>query len=557
MKNRIAKPALQSALNFIKNNLEKGTWLQGEQLPPIRILAKMASVSVRTMVRAAAILKSTGAISGVERSRLIAGNRVKGASLHVDHPGQIWLKKRSLIEQDILSGKYAELGRLPSTKELQAHYGVCFRTIRKILDSLVKDNVVRYVNKKHEFWSVSGKPFQQRVVFLSSKILIRPVSALNQGQNRIFDLLEYECLHHGLKLEIVEIDIYDSIAIRRAASDPALTAPALGYIIDMWWAIGEEARHSLFDLLARLALLKRPVAILDEIGDFSLPLPVSVNPLVQVFRIEGRKAGNRIGRMLLEMKHRSVVYLSSVHHASWSQQRLAGVVEEYNKAGLGLGVIPVVGEMAEVNHEYVLAISGFDESLLQRILAVNKTESEAEDNFKSFVQYKKTFLPGQFGPKDNQEIMERLEIIRNLAGRNIDKALFDMLSDDIFVGIAQHLNRRSRAPQFEQALTYDQATAWVCANDGMAMSALSFLRERAIAVPQTKSIVGFDNVPIQAIENRLTTFDFNARGFVHRMLNYLARPPKPRGPYHHIPIEVEGIVMQRDTTGQPGGDIKR
>ena len=59
----------------------------------------------------------------------------------------------------------------------------------------------------------------------------------------------------------------------------------------------------------------------------------------------------------------------------------------------------------------------------------------------------------------------------------------------------------------------------------------------------------FDNEPVKAIEQRLTTLDFNAAGFIHRMLNFIARPPRTRGPYQHRPIEVEGIVMIRDTAG--------
>jgi hypothetical protein len=36
-------------------------------------------------------------------------------------------------------------------------------------------------------------------------------------------------------------------------------------------------------------------------------------------------------------------------------------------------------------------------------------------------------------------------------------------------------------------------------------------------------------------------------GFVNRMLNFIVRPPRPRGHYRHSLIEVESIVVERDT----------
>ena len=105
-------------------------------------------------------------------------------------------------------------------------------------------------------------------------------------------------------------------------------------------------------------------------------------------------------------------------------------------------------------------------------------------------------------------------------------------------------------PLFERAIDNRDATIWICENDALAMRALSFLRERGIRVPDDLSVVGFDNVPIEALENRLTTIDFNSIEVIRRMLNFVLRPPRPRGPYRHLPIEIEGIVMERGTAGK-------
>jgi DNA-binding LacI/PurR family transcriptional regulator len=106
-------------------------------------------------------------------------------------------------------------------------------------------------------------------------------------------------------------------------------------------------------------------------------------------------------------------------------------------------------------------------------------------------------------------------------------------------------------PLFEKALAFKDATAWICANDSHAISAIAFLRKRNIRIPGDLSVVGFDNSPVDALENRLTSLDFNALGFILRILNFITRPPRPRGAFRHVPIEVEGVIIERGSAGQP------
>jgi DNA-binding LacI/PurR family transcriptional regulator/DNA-binding transcriptional regulator YhcF (GntR family) len=546
--NQTVGPAIQKAYDFVRDNLKQGTWQAGECLPSIRTLSQRAEVSRVTMIKAMAMLKAKGHVRGLERGHLRAGSEDKLARSPAIIPDEAWRTKRAALEQDILSGMYAEAGRLPSSKELQVKYGTCFRTMQKVLRSLVADKAVRLANKKYELGNIPDSPFAQRVVIITYNVRMKPQTALNQGQHRVFDLFEYECMRKGLRVEIVEVDFYNSAETRRAALRSSITAPALGYILDFWWYATKESTHVLQDLLARLAALKRPIAILDEIGDFVLPLQFSANPSIQLFRISGRKAGNRVARLLLGMGHRSVAFFSPDHHVSWSKQRLLGVAEEYAKAGLPNGVKSMIGKESEFNQWDILSVCGFDKRLILRIMSENTTLSATEDTYQSFLQYKARFSSKRLSTEEKKTIMSKIGIIRNLADINPDKVLFDRICNDIFSDLAAQLEMRVRAALFRQAIMQHDATAWICANDNIALSALSYLREQDIAVPQALSIVGFDNAPVEALENRLTSYDFNASGFVHQMLSFIARPPKPRGPYQHVPIEVEGIVMQRDTT---------
>jgi DNA-binding LacI/PurR family transcriptional regulator len=143
-----------------------------------------------------------------------------------------------------------------------------------------------------------------------------------------------------------------------------------------------------------------------------------------------------------------------------------------------------------------------------------------------------------------------LACFKQLAKQSLKRDLFEDLS-------AATLKRAHRwamdavlEPLFKKAISCKGPTAWICATDGIALSALEYARNRGIAVPRMLSITGFDNEPVLTAKASLTTYDFNANGFVHHMLNFIARPPRSRGPYRHSPIEIEGIVVERGTTAR-------
>jgi DNA-binding LacI/PurR family transcriptional regulator/DNA-binding transcriptional regulator YhcF (GntR family) len=549
-------PAIQKGFSFIRDNLEKAVWKPGQSLPSTKSLAAAAQISIASMTRAISILKSDHLVHVTRRGHIWAGS--EGTSSFANDTAQgkeIWQMKRAQLEQHILSGTFAQQKGLPSLKELQAKYGVSFLTMRKILRSMVDDGVLQLRGKKYELNSISSLSFQQRIVFITYDSPIALSSALNQGQNRILDQLEQECVRKEIKLEIVEIDFYNSVEARKTAASPIINSPSLGYILDVWWYPNEEYRNSYIDFLTRLVSLKKPVAILDEIGDFVLPIQFASNPLIQVFRIEGKKAGSRIARLMLGLGHQSVAYISSIHDNFWSQQRLEGIMEQYSKAGCKEGVKAITGEGLEPNHEDIFALSGFDDTLIRKMLTMTYSKSLAKEMFDTFARSRQTARLPKLSTDAIQEMQMNLGIIRELVRRAPRKDLFKPIFNTVFADIGIFLSSKVRSPLFRQALTCKDITAWICATDGIAITALSFLRDNDIKIPRDISVVGFDNTPVTALEHRLTSFDFNSNGFVHRMLNHIARPPKPRGPYHHVPIELEGIVMQRDTTAPPRSNV--
>jgi DNA-binding FadR family transcriptional regulator len=540
-------PAVRKAYDFLKGNLDRGAWQPGMALPSTRTLERIIGVSRNSILPAVARLTSEGRIHTMRRGRIRAGSESTATVLPPDHAKAVWRLKRAALEKDMLSGVFAQQGRLPSLKELQIRYGTCFVTMRKIMRSLVDDGVVRLRKRAYERIIVARHPFHRRIVFVTFATSLPRISALNQGQYRVLDLLEQECIRRELTLDIVEVDFDNSIESRKAIDGPAINAPALGYVLDLWWYQSEEFRRSHVDLIARVSALRRPLAILDEIGDFGLPAPFTTNPLIQVFRIEGKKAGARMARLLIGMGHQSIAYLSPVHEHFWSRQRLDGVLEQYAASGCEDGVAIVVDEKIEITHEHSLAVSGFSDRLIRKILGLGRSAEQANEMYRAFVRFNQTFSPTQWNKEDIREIRNDLGIIRDLEKRKPSMKLFERVNHEVFADIGIIMALRTCTPLFERALAHREATAWICASDRIALTALTFLQNRNKAVPRDLSIVGFDNQPEEAAKHRLATFDFNAHGFVHRMLNYIARPPRPRGPYHHVPIEVEGVVMQRGT----------
>jgi DNA-binding LacI/PurR family transcriptional regulator/DNA-binding transcriptional regulator YhcF (GntR family) len=553
MKREKSSPGVKKAFDFVKQHLEDTVWQPGEPLPATVSLARSAGVSPVTMLRALAMLKDQGLVNGIPRSRFRAGGSVKGMVKHVDADSAAWVLKRTSLEKDILAGVYAHQGALPSIKELEVRYGTCFRTMRKILRSMVDDGVVKLRGKKYEMQRVPDRAYSQRIVFITFQIQAIPRSALNQGQYQVLSLFERECINRGLKLEVVTNDFYNSIETRRIISSPSINEPALGYIFDLWWYPGEDFRRGHSDLFARLATLKKPVAILDEVGDFILPQPFAANPLFQVFRIEGKRAGARVARFLLGMGHQSVAFFSSSHQNAYSKLRLEGANEQFAKAGCPNGVRPIVTDKIENHLLHLLDISGFDEPLVRKVMAVSRTESQTRDLQNEYQLFKSSGKPEPLKPDDIKLLKKNMNAIQAVAPLELDKTFFDKITLSTVTEGGTRITWMSLAPLFEEALKYRDVTAWICVTDGTALAALDFLRNRGIAVPGRISLIGFDNEPIDAVEQRLTSLDFNALGFIHGMLNFIVRPSRPRGIYVHVPIEVEGIIIQRDTVAPPEG----
>jgi LacI family transcriptional regulator len=97
----------------------------------------------------------------------------------------------------------------------------------------------------------------------------------------------------------------------------------------------------------------------------------------------------------------------------------------------------------------------------------------------------------------------------------------------------------------------DIATAFFCANDEMAIGAISAIKEKGLSIPQDISIVGFDNILFSTYTtHKLTTvknpvYDLGKLA-AYQLLNML--DGKSSG---EVSIELDVELLIRESTGKP------
>lgn len=382
-----ASPAIERAYSSVKRGLSDGTWKDGDYLPSIPILAKVSGVSRSTMIKAIARIKKEGGINAIERYRMVVGN-VNSLSLPAGSQAPSWRKKRTLMEKELLSGNLATQGKLPPVKELQARYGVCFKTIKKILQSMISDGVIQPHGKGYALPEIVKTGYNSKVVFVTCAGHFLQRSALNQEHNRIVNLFESECIRRGLRFEVLEIDFYDPIAyryLRRKLSD---SDRVLGYILDVWWYEPKSFRGVYLDALTQLARFKKPVALLDEIGSFTLPSQHSGNPSIQTFSIEGKRAGERIARYLKRLGHQAVAFFALYPEALWSSERYAGVAGQFSRTG-DPGAARIFTDTIRDGFPHLVSAAGLGDSDVGKLIPLGRTPSQARDLNKLWRAFKK------------------------------------------------------------------------------------------------------------------------------------------------------------------------
>jgi DNA-binding LacI/PurR family transcriptional regulator len=221
-----------------------------------------------------------------------------------------------------------------------------------------------------------------------------------------------------------------------------------------------------------------------------------------------------MGRFLAALGHRNVAFLAPHDSPQWCMNRLAGLRQ-------ALGV--------QISSAEVRTFASPGHALRDAALRVRGDAAQVS-----------SFAASESGT------------VHAAKARGIARALLTAADD--LSRVAQ-IARQAGSPgvvSYDQVLRDRSMTAWVGANDSIALGALRFLAGRGVRVPGDLTVVGFDDTE-EAFLQQLTSYNFNAPAVMQSMLDHvLGYGRQRRSRTMPESVEIEGYIAQRGTSGRVG-----
>lgn len=506
------RPAQSKAVDFLLAYVSSSGIDPGKILPPVRELATSAGVAYATMWAALRRLSDAGAIQVkqgkriVLRSKELLQGQCRQFSGSPSRPlsGPKWQRTSRRIRHDIERGVHPLGAPLPSTKELMRRYGTCHRTMRKAIDRLVETG---HLLPQRQGYRVAAPvlPGRRGTVVLIARSDSR--GSLSLSSVRTYDhyrALEAQCSRLNLNLRVVPFNYTPGGFYRPSPGDPLVRELAgsdsiMGFLL---WTLG-IGRPYAANILRRLDPLGKPIGVLDEgPATHSASRRRPRSPVRLFTMAHSESPGLEVGRYLLRLGHRRVAFISIYKDVVWAINRHRGLVRAFE-----------------------------------------------EEGFAGAVEHFATEKPRRARPRVG-------EIIDNALRR--DHPDYDSLARAI-KGVSSYVSlrmdrefvARHLTPLLEMALARRDITAWVAANDNIALEAQDFLAGHGRKTPRDLSLIGFDDT-MEAFINGLSSYNFSAPAVMNAMLSHIIDPRRPwSGHRRDSPMEIEGYVATRTSTGTP------
>lgn len=500
-------PALGRALDFMRQNL-KTMWRDGERLPTMTELSSMAGVSRGTMVRAIAQLSDEGRVTAMRRRGIVAGTIPPGTvSRRPDGGRHKWEQLKRRIEFDLYDGTFHKVQMLPAAKQLQAHYGVDFRTLKKALSALVGERVLRMRKRAYHIVRPEESLADNAVAYVSPRELYHTPYRSYPEPGDLIRLLESECGRR--RLQFRPVATHDNDTFARTVQDYR----TLGGLFYHSAQYGDE-------IIELFSSRRKPMSMFDNFNHTRERFSDTFlqKNRMRIFQFDEIFAGNEVGRFLLRMGHRQVAFISPFH-GDW--------------------VYPIRYESVRE------VVEGANDGNRVHLVSVNNLRTTLHVRADDMLRRRRASGQGQRAIDMYGELKEM--------GLNegSDEILLSWVSDEGWTVSPQHVFNavlyRELVPLFEQALAIREATALVCANDAIAILALRYLRAQSVSVPERVSVIGFDNTG-DASYNDLTSYDFDVSAIALKMIDHILRPDSTLlAPSQRI-VNSEGMVIPRGST---------
>ena len=501
-------PRKRSAIEFLASRCRTGVLRTGERLPPLRILADRAGVALVTMQQTVAWCKQSGYIDRhhrIARPVRTSDEAVRAEFFPVSSGAgiesrKLWHRTADRLEKDLMEGVFRPGETLPSTKVLCVRYGVSYPTMKKVFRHLLREHILDD-RKGHLSVPPVVVPGEHLRIVLLIRGFDNGTMVAGTLDTEFIRCMEHECrkAHLGMDL-ILHAEAPHQLRFWKCGSGERIHIEDLHDTAGFVYLVnGQESKRD--DLLALLTTMRGKCAVQDHFGISPLPHSLRRNPRSKVFSSSiFASAGLTVGRYLQGRGHRRIAYISPFHgEQEWSHQRLNGL--EHAFQGID-------------NSE--IRVASLPHSTLTELF-------EPDDQSPAFVRTVEAFKAwrGSLSPEISWAVPSgSTQSAPNWLGwgRAYEKLI----------------------PLFNDLLEDPRITAWVCANDSVALMALDFLNKHKVAVGSTLSVIGFDDVR-EALEHQLTSFNYNIPSCAHAALMYLLNRTAPRDDV----VEVEGYVVER------------
>ncbi|MBD3347562.1 MAG: GntR family transcriptional regulator [Chitinivibrionales bacterium] len=493
--------------------------IEGTVLPGFRSLAAQAEVAPVTMLKAAGFLREKGIIEGGQGKRYriaaAAGKDLDRLESEVNSPDKSHKplisspsgRLAQMIARDIDTGVYDGPGPLPPMKELAGRYGTTYYSLKKALSRLESEGRIIPFKSGYVVAAVQVAKSSASITFLihgheaAGGLMLPPLA------QKFLSPLEAECARMRLDLKTTGFLVYrgkEKLEFWNAHQG----AIQFSDLHDSFGAIVfvTAADHSLHALLKMLPAVKMPVAFIDIAGEWNVPDSMAGNSVAFFSYVAGQEPGRAAGEYLLRAGHKKIAFISPFHAASWSRLRLKGLQLLFNAQG-GAVVSYVKDNPPDMTWHY-------------------EAEATATANYGNLYKAYKSWAKAS-----DSRIAQSLDHLFSyeLPRRMLPRLLWRQKLDELF----------------EQALADKPCTAWVAANDDVAVAAMDFLKKRGVKVPQRISILGFDDT-FESLQHGVTSYNFDMRTHARLALNFVTGKKILKN--NEKPGRVPGIIIERSST---------
>jgi DNA-binding LacI/PurR family transcriptional regulator len=386
-----------------------------------------------------------------------------------------------------------------------------------------------------------------RMIWITGAEALGESGIFEFNSRRVLDAMEHECAQLNMRFEIVRMDYVQKEIGPQLGMIPTHDEPVVGYVINLWW-IELMRRDRLDAVIRRISSTGLRVVIFDQVGEYTLSDEFKGVPTIQILRCAARSAGRDLANLFLRNGHTSVAFLSFQHNYLWSRVRLEGVLEAYHKAGLRRNVYPILDTESGGYFESLFAFCGHNRDKFRRIVKGHPTEhlflAAIDSNHPVTLQE----LSRKLGQNKIDEISGQFANLLSLL-ELVPAPLFAGARDALFASTLSRMGELQIGILLEKAFAKMDATGWIAATDSIGLSALKFLREKKLRVPQDVSVSGFDNLP-ESLGKGLTTLDFNLPQIARAILGFLLASGAHKKKKQAGPVEVPGLIIRRESVGR-------